>query len=281
MSEPFSIFQQAHLKELSTMIPIEGGTFLMGSDDEKAYDREKPAHKVKLANFAIGKYPVTQALWQQVITENPSYFKGEKRPVEQVSWYDAVIFCNALNEACGYTPCYFSDKKHQTPFGKTAKGYELLNKGKVFYHVVGKCYRLPTEAEWEYAAKGGNKKSDYVYAGGDKLNEVAWYRGNSHRETKAIGLKLPNELGLYDMSGNVWEWCWDWFDSDYYKACAAEENGTIDNPKGLEIGSDRVLRGGSWSDYSVYCRSTFRFNDRPGFRGSGIGFRLVLSSLPV
>jgi len=281
MIEPFSIFQQPHLKELSTMIPIKGGTFLMGTDDEKAYGDEKPAHQVKLSDFAIGKYPVTQALWQQVIAENPSYFKGQKRPVEQVRWYDAVVFCNALNEACGYTPCYFSDAKHQTLFGKISKGYELLNEGGVFFQKVSKCYRLPTEAEWEYAAKGGNKKNDYIYAGGNKLNEVAWYGENSHSETKSVGLKLPNELGLYDMSGNVWEWCYDWFDGKYYKQCAEQENGLIENPLGPKTGSLRVLRGGSWGGTSVICRSSLRSGSSPVNRTLINGFRLVLSSLPV
>lgn len=283
MPKPFSIFQSPGLKELSTMIPIEGGTFLMGTDDENARHNERPAHKVKLSNFAMGKYPVTQALWQQVINENRSYFKGQKRPVEQVSWYDAVVFCNILNKQCGYTPCYFSDEDCQTPFYKSSQIYEF-SRGEVFFKMLGNCYRLPTEAEWEYTARGGQNSMDYNFVGGNKINEVAWYAENSHNETKLVGLKLPNELGLYDMSGNIWEWCWDWGVSlgrDYFKECAALENGLIENPRGFDTGLSRVLRGGSWNDDSTYFRSSYRGNDSSDERLNTDGFRLVFSFFPV
>ncbi|MEZ4960420.1 MAG: formylglycine-generating enzyme family protein [Saprospiraceae bacterium] len=226
------------------MIFVEGGEFLMGAEKSQ-YDDERPVHQVKVSGFYIGKFPVTQHLWQSITGENPSRFKGENRPVEMVSWHDAQGFIEKLNAALS----------------------------------LPQAIRLPTEAEWEFAARGGNKSGKYGYAGSDKLKEVGWYSENSYGETKPVGLKFPNELGLSDMSGNVWEWCQDWYDSDYYKKCASE--GLSVNPQGPERGVYRVLRGGGYFYSAGDCRSTYRSFRHPDYQFSGIGFRLVVPSQSV
>ena len=233
------------------MIAIEGGIFDMGSDDSEAYDDEKPVHKVTLSDYWLCEYPVTQAVWAYVMQDtdmpDPSYFKGANRPVEEVSWDDIVEQflpkINALTE--GVRP-------------------------------EGTAYRLPTEAQWEYAARGGKycAKYPFKYAGSDKLNEVAWYDENSHKETKPVGLKTPNLLGLYDISGNVREWCEDWYSSDFYEHC--KQDGVVENPCNRSKGTGRVLRGGSWFFNAQFCRSTFRNSYTPSIRYFTIGFRLAL-----
>ncbi|MCB9267773.1 MAG: formylglycine-generating enzyme family protein [Lewinellaceae bacterium] len=223
------------------MILVEGGTFMMGSEDKEAYDDEKPIHEVALDSFYIGKYPVTQALWKAVMSDdnNPSYFKGADRPVEQVSWEDAQEFLQKLNG------------------------------------LMGRSYRLPTEAEWEYSARGGQNSEGYKYAGSNKLKEVGWYSDNSHGETNIVGLKYPNELGVYDMSGNVREWCQDWYSGNYYEEC--HRQGKVYNPQGPDQGTSRVLRGGSWFSSPLRCRCASRFSNAPRLRHRGHGFRLCLS----
>ena len=223
------------------MIYIEGETFDMGSEGRDAYRWEKPVHKVGLDSFYMGKFPVTQAVWKAVMgTEhNPSFYHGDLRPVETVSWENCEQFIQRLNEE------------------------------------TGKNYRLPFEAEWEYAARGGWLSQRYLYAGSDKLNEVGWYVENSDRETKDVGLKHPNELGLYDMSGNVWEWCQDWYSEEYYQACF--DQGIVKNPIGAEKSDDRVIRGGSWSGKPLDSPSTDRRDDSPGIRFNDLGLRLVLT----
>ena len=218
------------------MVYVAGGTFTMGCTNEQGDDCwgvEKPAHSVTLSGFYMGKYEVTQAQWKAVMGSNPSHNKGDNLPVENVSWDDVQAFIRKLNQ------------------------------------LTGKRYRLPTEAEWEYAARGGNQSRGYKYAGGNNIDEVAWYDGNSGERTHPVGKKRPNELGLYDMSGNVWEWCSDWYDEDYYG------NSPQNNPQGPASGSYRVLRGGSWSDYAIYCRSAYRYGYTPDSRSGSIGFRLV------
>ena len=221
------------------MIQVVGGRFMMGSEDEEAYSNEKPVHKVELSTFFIAEFPVTQALWEGVMGDNPSYFQGQDRPVEQVSWEDCQEFIEKLN--------------HRTKGG---------------------TYRLPTEAEWEFAAKGGNLESakGYQYAGGPKFREVGWYWENSHRESKPVGMKAPNALGLFDMSGNVDEWVQDLYAEKYYEECI--KMGVARDPEGPRTGTDRVLRGGSWGNDAQYCR----VSDRARFtRDYGIGFRLAFS----
>lgn len=217
------------------MIPVQGGTFTMGATREQgseADNDERPTHSVTLSSYSIGKTEVTQELWEAVMGSNPSKFKGAKKPVETVSWNDCQTFIGKLN------------------------------------NLTGKQFRLPTEAEWEYAARGGQKSQGYKYSGSNSLGDVAWYYNNSGSTTHDVATKRPNELGLYDMSGNVWEWCSDWYGN--YGSNAQT------NPQGPQSGQDRVIRGGGWGD-SAGCRSSFRGNVDPGRREYDLGLRLVLS----
>ena len=210
---------------------------MMGGTDEEALKWEKPVHKVLVSTFYIGKFPVTQALWQAVMGRNPSGHKGEDRPVEQVSWQDVVNkFLPKLNELTGIT------------------------------------YRLPSESEWEFAARGGRESAGYVYSGSDKLKQVGWFDENSGSETHPVGQKMANELGLYDMSGNVWEWCSDIWHDNYNDAPV---NGTPWLSD--DMSPDRVLRGGGAYGESQSCRVASRGNDRPVVGYSTLGFRLALS----
>lgn len=215
------------------MIAVEGGTFQMGatSEQQDAYDDEKPVHSVTLSSYHIGETEVTQALWKAVMGGNPSYFKGDNLPVEQVSWDDCQIFIRLINR------------------------------------LTGRNFRLPTEAEWEYAARGGNKSRGTQYSGSSTIGDVAWYDANSGSKTHPVATKQPNELGIYDMCGNVWEWCSDW-EGKY-------SSGAQTNPTGPTSGSSRVFRGGSWSYDAGICRVAYRYNFAPGHRSSGLGLRLV------
>ena len=218
------------------MVLVEAGTFTMGATPEMKdpYDDEKPTHKVTLTNdYYIGKYEVTQALWQAVMGNNPSFFKGDNLPVEQVSWNDCQEFISKLNR------------------------------------ITGKTFRLPTEAEWEYAARGGKKSRGYQYSGSNNISDVAWYGDNSGSKTHAVGSKQANDLGIYDMSGNVYEWCHDWYDN--YSSSSQT------NPTGATSGSFRVFRGGSWYYVARDCRSSCRGYITPGYRYYYLGLRLFLS----
>ena len=222
-----------------TMIAVEGGTFTMGATPEQgsdAYEREKPTHQVTLSNYYIGETEVTQALWQAVIGNNPSNFKGDNLPVEYISWDDCQEFIKKLNV------------------------------------LTGKNFRLPTEAEWEFAARGGKKSRGYKYSGSNNIDGVAWYGDNSGYETHTVKTKQANELGIYDMSGNVGEWCQDWYGYDSYSSAAQT------NPKGPNSGSCRVNRGGSLDFSARRCRSSYRCYCDPDVRGRNLGFRLVLSA---
>jgi formylglycine-generating enzyme required for sulfatase activity len=215
------------------MVYVQGGTFMMGSptSEPERLDNEVQ-HQVTVSSFRIGKYEITQGQWKAVMGSNPSSFKkGDNYPVENVSWNDIQTFLQKLNAA------------------------------------TGKRYRLPTEAEWEYAARGGSRSSGYIYSGSNSVGNVAWYRDNSSSSTHPVGQKSPNELGIYDMSGNVWEWCSDWYGSYPTSAQA--------NPKGPSSGSDRVLRGGGWCDDAWLCRSAGRNDFDPGFRYYYYGFRVA------
>ena len=217
------------------MVSVDGGTFTMGGTSEQGSDAdsdEKPTHQVTLSDYSIGKTEVTQALWEAVMGSNPSSCKGNNLPVEQVSWDDCQTFISKLNA------------------------------------MTGQKFRLPTEAEWEYAARGGNKSRGYKYSGSNSIGDVAWYWVNSGSNTHPVGTKAPNELGIYDMSGNVWEWCSDWYGS--YSSASQT------NPKGPNSGSFRVFRGGSW-DYSARgCRVSYRGFNNPGYRYNALGVRLAL-----
>ena len=231
IQDKFLIFNDLPTSEMTF---VKGGNFLMGSDE---YADEKPVHEVAVSDYWIGTFPVTQALWKKVMLGvNPSYFKGDMHPVECVSWNDI-----------------------------TDKFLPALNK------MTGKNYRLPTEAEWEYAARGGTHwQDDFKYAGSHDIDKVAWYDPNSHQKTNPVGLKTPNQLGLFDMSGNVWEWCSDW-----YKAYS---RAAVSNPKEATEESFRVLRGGSWHDASGACRPSHRNYTHPELNYDLLGFRLVINA---
>jgi formylglycine-generating enzyme required for sulfatase activity len=233
----------------ANMVLVEGGTFQMGSTN--GFDNEKPVHTVTVKSFYMGKYEVTQKEWTEVMGSNPSSFKGDTLPVESINWYEAVEYCNRLSLKEGLTPAYWGS------------GAAIV----CDFHASG--YRLPTEAEWEYAAKGGNKNFlSYEYSGGNSVDRVAWYSGNSGYSTHPVGTKQANDLGLYDMSGNVYEWCWDWYGRSY-------NSGSQNNPVGASSGSGRVLRGGSWGDDAGGVRSAYRGGNTPSGRYGNLGFRLV------
>ncbi len=229
-------------------ILVEGGTFRMGSNDGNS--DEKPIHEVAISSFWLSKYQVTQKEWQEVMGSNPSRFKGNNLPVEQISWHDAIEYCNKRSIKEGLTPCY-SGSGNNVTCNWNADGY-----------------RLPTEAEWEYAARGGNKSKGYKYSGSNRLGDVAWYDSNSGSKTHPVGQKSPNELGIYDMSGNVWEWCWDWYDSSYYNKSPKRD------PRGATSGQYRLLRGGSWLFNVINCRVAYRSYYTPTNRYRSIGFRV-------
>jgi formylglycine-generating enzyme required for sulfatase activity len=221
------------------MVYVQGGTFTMGCTSEQGSDcfnDEKPVHQVTLSSFYMGQYEVTQAQWKAVMGSNPSRFKGDNLPVEQVSWNDVQEFIRKLNAQ------------------------------------TGKRYRLPTEAEWEYAARGGNQSRGYYFSGSNGASKVAWHPDNSGNKTHPVGTKSANELGIYDMSGNVWEWCYDWY-GDYP---ASAQN----NPVGASSGSGRVRRGGSWSGYAAgagHCIVDYRSSISPSRSYDVLGFRLACS----
>ena len=217
------------------MIKVDGGTFMMGAtgEQENPYEDEKPVHQVIISTYYIGETEVTQALWQAVMEENPSEFKGSNLPVENVSWYDCQKFIEKLNI------------------------------------LTSRQFRLPTEAEWEFAARGGNKSRDTQYSGSKKIADVAWYAKNSKNKTHPVKTKKANELGIYDMSGNVWERCYDYFKK--YESYAQT------NPIVSESGTDRVCRGGGCINNVRDCRSAYRNSYIPINRNYFLGLRLVLS----
>ena len=228
-----------------TMVRVEGGTFMMGATAEQtgAYSNEKPAHRVTLSDYYIGQTEVTQALWEAVMGETPTsdgdqwepvYGLGDNYPAYNISYDDVLSFISKLNS------------------------------------LTGRTFRMPTEAEWEYAARGGNKSKGYLYSGGNTLDNLGWYESNSSSKAHPVAQKSANELGLYDMSGNVWEWCSDWYDT--YSSSPQT------NPTGPRTGSDRVLRGGGLYNDATYCRVAVRVRNTPSLRYYGYCVRLALSS---
>lgn len=238
------------------MVVIPAGSFEMGS--KRGQPDEKPVHTVWVDAFLMDKHEMTQTVWEKIgkseAMPNPSHFKGEGLPVEQVTWPKAALFCNARSRFEGFRPCYNEDTA-ECDFD--ANGY-----------------RLPTEAEWEYAARAGTA-TDYSF-GSDarKLGEVAWFAGNAAKKTHPVGQKSANPWGLFDMHGNVAEWCNDVFDKDYYSISSAK------NPRGPAEGKENVLRGGSWKSPADAARSAYRLGETPGFSDAclardAIGFRCV------
>lgn len=232
---------QLHVSDVPEFIKVEGGTFTMGSDSGR-YD-EKPIHRVTVSSFSISKYPITVKQYKKFceftgrsMPEETAYRTlQDDHPMVYVNYHDAVAYCNWLSQE------YEGD------------------------------FRLPTEAEWEYAARGGQESKGYIYSGNDDLEKVAWFKDNSSEQIQPVGQKIPNELGLYDMSGNVWEWCNDGYGIDYYKYSPSQ------NPKGPSGEPFRVLRGGAWCHDAGFCRVAFRTYFTPDFRNNFSGFRVVLS----
>lgn len=221
------------------MVIVDGGTFMMGSNDKDAEEDEKPVHRVTLSRFAMGKYEVTQKQWRDVMGTSPSSFKNcDDCPVESVSWDDIQEFLQKLNA------------------------------------LTKKNYRLPTEAEWEFAARGGirndPKTGNFKYAGSNNMDEVAWNGSNSGSKTHPVGQKKANQLEIFDMSGNVWEWCSDWY--DMYNSAA------VRNPTGVGNGSGRLIRGGCWRFNAGDCRVSDRGYGGPSYQSYDLGFRLAFSS---
>jgi formylglycine-generating enzyme required for sulfatase activity len=224
---------------------IKAGTFLMGSAESGPND-EKPVHEVKISrDYWMGTCEITQAQWHALMGTDPSKYKGDKLPVEMVSWHKVNEFCQKLTQR--------ERKASRLP--------------------AGYVYRLPTEAEWEYAARGGNKSKGFIYPGSNDPEQVAWHHPGSMDETHPVGTKRPNELGLYDMAGNVWEWCLDWYAPDYYSKAPAT------NPVNNDYGDKtyRLCRGGSWGLYPTHCRSANRGGGTPTGRFYSYGFRVVLA----
>ncbi|MBF0461243.1 MAG: formylglycine-generating enzyme family protein [Magnetococcales bacterium] len=221
-------------------VVVPAGTFMMGSPfDPNVFDDEIPQHKVTISKpFSLGKYKVTQAQWEAVMGNNPSDFKGENQPVDSVSWEDVQLFIRRLN----------------------------IKEGT-------KAYRLPTEAEWEYAARAGTTTSFYWGESESEINQYAWNKNNSGMQTHPVGQKKPNAFGLYDMSGNVWDWVQDWYDVKYY------DNSPETDPSGPSAGSKRVARGGGYGLELIYLRSAVRDDSDPGHRSNRLGFRLCKTSL--
>jgi formylglycine-generating enzyme required for sulfatase activity len=240
------------------LVFVEVGTYTMGSP------KDETPHSVKVGNFWIGKYQVTQSEYVKTTCKpNPASFKDDdKNPVESVSWLDSIGYCNLLNMKYGF-PATYDDQ-----------GNLLAATGKVTTEIAKvKGFRLPTAAEWEYAARGGNQSKGYEYSGSNSIKEVAWHDENSGRKTHPVGTLKPNELGLHDMSGNVWEWCHDRYGEKYYDECEAK--GTVENPSGPTSGATRVVRGGSWYFVAAYCRSASRYHYSPATRYHFVGFRPV------
>ncbi|MDD2324242.1 MAG: SUMF1/EgtB/PvdO family nonheme iron enzyme [Bacteroidales bacterium] len=220
---------------LPEMCTVESGEFYCKNQSGRGiFIRKQLEHQVIMKAFRMARYPVTQGLWTAVTGINPSFFTGERLPVENVSWNDVNVFILQLNQ------------------------------------ITGKKYRLPTEAEWQYAAAGGNRSKGFIYSGSDILEQVGWFVENASGSTHEVGMKAPNELGLYDMSGNVWEWCKDWYQEHYL------DDGPVVHPKGPETGTEKVYRGGAWNREAVYCTVHNRCRNIPSYFHRHLGFRLVL-----
>jgi len=241
------------------MVAISGGTFQMGNVENSSFgsSNEKPVHSVTVSGFEMSIFEITQGQFQSVMGSNPSYYKsGDNYPVEQVSWYDAVKFCNKLSDAAGRARCY----------NESMWACDLSKNG----------FRLPTEVEWEYACRAGTATLFYTgsvissngYTSTD-LDRAGWYDGNSGTKTHPVGEKVPNAWGLYDMHGNVWEWCNDWYGESYYSSSPTAD------PPGPSNGSYRVLRGGCWISFAWYCRSAHRGWNFPSYTINSLGFRVV------
>jgi formylglycine-generating enzyme required for sulfatase activity len=263
------IFSVPLISADDSFVLVEGGSFVMGSSLlERGRNSGEIQHRVTVNPFFMSKCQITQEEYEKLMGTNPGIFGGTNLPVESVTWFEALEYCNKRSQLEGLTPVYTID----------FLGIDLNNKNNfsrwlVTWNREANGYRLPTEAEWEYAAKGGNKTAvDFIFSGSNNQIDVAWYSITSGNVTHSVGTKSPNALGLHDMSGNVWEWCWDWY-GDYTP-------GVQFDPVGAASGTHRVIRGGSWYDSAAYIRSSFRYFCVPSNKNIAIGFRIVRTALP-
>ncbi|HLP59563.1 MAG TPA: SUMF1/EgtB/PvdO family nonheme iron enzyme, partial [Candidatus Deferrimicrobium sp.] len=232
------------------MALVQGGIFQMG--DNQSYSDEEPVHNVTLDSFFIGRYEVTQQEWMAVMGNNPAPYRGDDLPVQDIDWYVAIEYCNKRSRMEGLTPCYSGSGDN------------------IACNFAADGYRLPTEAEWEYAARGGLKSGHLIYSGSNNADEVAWYETNCKDSIQPVGKKKANELGIYDMSGNIWEWCWDIYEPGYYKESPAK------NPQGPANAKKRVYRGGGGPGGRIeWLRCTARYNLDPTYKSFDMGFRIA------
>jgi formylglycine-generating enzyme required for sulfatase activity len=266
--DTFTFFTGKVLADYEMML-VEGGKYQMGDTSNTGRSDEKPVQNVQIDSFLICSTQVVQKVWNFVMSNNPANFEGYNLPVEQISWYDCIEFCNKLSIMAGFTPCYKIETETSDPNNRN-KNDNIKQTITCDWKADG--YRLASEAEWEFAAKGGNNSNFFIYSGSDDVNQAAWFKDNSGYKTQNVAQKQANELGLYDMSGNVWEWCWDWY--------VAYGNVDLTNPRGPAAGAYRLLRGGSWADSINYQRCSGRGSESPFGRYSSIGFRLVRAYIP-
>lgn len=258
----------------SDMIHVQGGTFMMGTNEGE--DSEKPMHNVTVNSFYIGKYEVTKKDWQELMGSwdpdpQDTFGIGDNYPVYWASWNAVIKYCNLRSLAEGLNPVYriagSTDSEEWGPVPNEEN--ELWDSVTCDWNANG--YRLPTEAEWEFAARGGNKSNGYKYSGSNELHKVAWYEDNSAGNIHPVGMKQANELGIHDMSGNLWEWCWDWYNEGYYSQSPSSD------PRGASSGYGRVLRGGSFLHNANGCRVEERSGCPPYNDQGSFTFRLCRS----